>query len=109
MLISYKILICNLCVCTLILISGICSASLGQNNFHAGFIYDQFSLTLDSGRRTEAAGPFFYEQKKDSQNTWAIPPLFSRDSDPAIEQSEDDFLYPLLTSEHYGHEYRWQL
>ena len=45
----------------------------------------------------------------DSEKTWAIPPLFSHDRDPTIEQSEDDFLYPLLTHVNYGTEYRWQL
>jgi hypothetical protein len=104
-----KKFIFNLWICSLIFISGICSNCFGENNFHAGFIYDQFPLKLDSGKRTEAAGPFFYEQEKDSEKTWALPPLFSHESDPSIEQSEDDFLYPLLTYENYGKEYRWQL
>jgi len=96
-------------VCSLIFISGICSVCFGENIFHAGPIYDQFPLTLDSGWRTEAAGPFFHKQEKDSEKTWAIPPLFSRDSDPTVESREDDYLYPLLTYESYGSEYRWQL
>ena len=100
--------ICNLCVCSLILTSGFCRDCFGENDFHAGPFYDQFPLTLDSGQRTEAAGPFFYEQEKDTEKARAIPPLFSSDSDPAIEQSEDDFLYPLLTHIKYGTEYRWQ-
>src|SRR5471030_2125226 len=107
--IGSKNFICNLWICSLIFISGICPACHGENNFSAGPFYDQFPLTLDSGRRTEAAGPFFYKQEKDSEKTWAIPPLFSHERDPSIEQSEDDFLYPLLTCEHYGREYRWQL
>ena len=101
--------VCYLWVCSLIFISGFCSNCAGENEFHAGPIYDQFPLTLDSGQRTEAAGPFFYEQEKDSEKTWAIPPLFLHESDPAIEQNEYDFLYPLLTYENYGKEYRWQL
>jgi hypothetical protein len=110
MLISSKKFICCLPACALILIaSDFPLVCLGENNFNAGFIYDRFSLTLDSGERTEAAGPFFYKQEKDSEKIWAIPPLFSREQDPAIEQGEDDFLYPLLTREHYGQEYRWQL
>jgi hypothetical protein len=39
--------------------SGFCRDCLGENEFHAGPFYDQFPLTLDSGRRTEAVGPFF--------------------------------------------------
>jgi hypothetical protein len=57
----------------------------GRDNFVAGPFFSQFALTLDSGSRTEAVGPFFYDQQKDSGKTWAIPPLFSFDSDPAIQ------------------------
>jgi hypothetical protein len=95
--------------CCFGLTSGFCSVGFGADGFDAGPFYDQFSLTLDSGRRTEAAGPFFYNQQKDFEKVWAIPPLFSHKTDPSIESREDDFLYPLLTYEYYGKEYRWQL
>jgi hypothetical protein len=84
-------------------------AAFAANDFVAGPLFSQFSLTLDAGHRTEAAGPFFYDQKKDSEKTWAIPPLFSHDSDPAVESKEYDVLYPALTYERFGTEYRWQL
>ena len=80
-----------------------------ENNFHAGPLFDEFPLTLDSGQRTEMLGPFFYDQQMGSEKTWALPPFFSHDTDPAVESREDDFLYPLLTYECYGKEYRWQL
>ena len=98
-----------LCACCLSLTFSFSSIGFGADEFHAGPLYDQFALTLDSGRRTEAAGPFFYNQQKDSEKIWAIPPLFSHETDPAVESREDDFLYPLLTYEYYGNEYRWQL
>jgi hypothetical protein len=104
-----KFFACRLCAYLLIFASGFCSVCASRDIFHAGPFYDKFPLTLDSGQRTEAAGPFFYEQEKDSEKTWAIPPLFSHESNPFIESSEDDFLYPLLTYESYGMEYRWQL
>ncbi|MGH7975139.1 MAG: hypothetical protein ACREC8_00605, partial [Limisphaerales bacterium] len=88
---------------------GFCSVCFGAGNFHAGPLFDQFSLTLDSGSRTEAVGPFFYDQQKNSEKIWALPPFFSHDTDPAVELREDDFLYPLLTYHRYGKEYRWQL
>src|SRR4051794_29444712 len=75
---------------------------------HAGFLYDNFELTLAPGRRTEAAGPFFYSEQKDTQHTWAIPPLFSRTQDPDTESEEYDFAYPVLTYDRYGQQYRWQ-
>jgi hypothetical protein len=75
----------------------------------AGFIFDRFRLTLEDGFRTEAAGPFYYSQQSDSERQWAIPPFFSTDDDPVLDQHEDDVLYPLVTSTRYGHERRWQL
>lgn len=86
----------------------LCPAGFAQGDFHAGPIFDEFPLTLDTGHRTEAVGPFFYDQQRDSEATWAIPPLYSHDTDPAVESVENDFLYPLLTYERYGREYRWQ-
>jgi hypothetical protein len=85
-----------------------CSSAFAENVFHAGLFFDEFPLTLDVGHRTEAVGPFFYDQQKDSETTWAVPPLFSHDADTNVESREDDLVYPLLTYERYGREYRWQ-
>ncbi len=38
-----------------------------------------------------------------------MPPFFSKTSDPATESAEFDFVYPLLTYDRFGREYRWQL
>ena len=104
-----KIFIHHLRVCYLGLAIGFPSAAFAGDGFRAGPIFDQFALVLDSGQRTEAAGPFFYDQRKDSEKTWAVPPLLSYDADPAAESKEFDLLYPVLTYERYGMEYRWQL
>ncbi len=77
--------------------------------FHIGPFYDQFGLTLAPGERTEAAGPFFYDEHRDTAHTWAIPPLFSKTVDPALPLVEIDFIYPILTYDRYGDQYRWQL
>jgi hypothetical protein len=87
----------------------VCFSTFAGDDFHAGPLFDSFPLTLDSGSRAEAAGPFFYDEKRETERTWAIPPFFSHEEDPAVEAREDDFLYPLLTCERYGAEYRWQL
>jgi hypothetical protein len=97
----------HLQICWLLLALNFSFKSFGEN-FSAGPLFDEFKLTLDLGHRTEAIGPFFYDRKTDSEKTWAIPPLFSHDSDPAVESTEDDFLYPLMTYENFGTEYRWQ-
>ena len=80
----------------------------GADGFVAGPLFSRFELTLDSGHRSEAIGPFFYDQGKDSEETWGVSPLFSHNSDPAVELKEDDLLYPLLTYKSFGAEYRWQ-
>ncbi len=99
----------SLRLCGIGLVLTICPPAIAEDIFNAGLIYDQFALTLDPGNRTEAAGPFFYEQQKGSEATWAIPPLYSHDVNPALESREEDILYPILTYERYGMEYRWQL
>jgi len=85
------------------------SVAPAEGGFHAGPIFDEFALTLDSGHQVEAAGPLFYDQHKDSERTWAVPPLLSYETDPDTESKEFDLLYPALTYERFGTEYRWQL
>ncbi len=87
---------------------GFSPVGFAEDEFHTGLLYDQFPLTLDSGQRTEALGPLFYDQQKDSEKIWAFPPFFSHVTDPDVEYREDEFLYPLLGYESYGQEYRWQ-
>jgi len=105
----HLLIIHRLRIYCLLLVVGFSSAALAKDGFHAGPIFDQFSLTLVSGHRTEAVGPFFYDQKNDTEETWAVPPLISYDTDPVTETKEFDFLYPALTCERFGTEYRWQL
>jgi len=95
-------------VCGFGLVLSLSFPAFAESAFHAGLFFDEFPLTLDAGHRTEAVGPFFYNQQKDSEITWAIPPLFSHNTDTNVESREDDLLYPLLTCERYGKEYRWQ-
>ncbi|MGA3267124.1 MAG: hypothetical protein ABSE16_09900 [Verrucomicrobiota bacterium] len=79
-----------------------------EDAFSAGPLYDDFSLTLDPGERTEAVGPLFFSQQRDTERSWGLPPLFSWREDPAVEYSGYDILYPLLTCQSYGKEYLWQ-
>jgi len=109
MLIGHKKFKFCLRICSWLMMVKLSFAVFGSDGFVAGPLFGQFSLTLDSGHRTEAVGPFFYSQEIDSGKTWAIPPLFSHDSDPAVEMKEYNVLYPVLTCERFGTEYRWQL
>lgn len=81
----------------------------GADGVHVGPLYDEIQLTLDSGQRMEAAGPFLYDEQKGSQRTWALAPLLSCARDPELGLLEFDLLYPIFTYDNYGGQYRWQL
>lgn len=85
------------------------AAQAGEEALSAGFLYDNFDLTLEPGNRTEAAGPFYYSEIKESEQTLAYPPFFSVNKNTGVQSGELDLLYPLLTYEYYGREWRWQL
>ena len=75
-----------------------------------GPLYDDFSLTLESGRRTEILGPLNYSEERETRHTWAIPPLtLAHTWDPATDSEEWDFAYPLLTYDRFGKEVHWQI
>lgn len=82
--------------------------SAGMDSLNAGFLFDEFNLTLGPGHRTEAAGPFFYSEQKETRRIWAVPPALSYTRDPDTESREFDFLYPVMTYDRYGEQYRWQ-
>jgi hypothetical protein len=83
-------------------------STLAGDALHAGPLFDEFKLTLAPGHRTEAVGPFFYSQQKETQRIWAVPPLLSYTRDPGTESKEFDLLYPVVTYDRYGGQYRWQ-
>ncbi len=74
-----------------------------------GFLYDHFDLTLGPGERTEAAGPFYYNQQQDTEHIWALPPLLSYSRDPGPDLMEFNVLYPVFSYIRYGQQYRIQL
>jgi len=96
------------CLLLLGLAVSVSPSAFGADGLHAGFLFDEFNLTLAPGHRTEALGPFFYSQEKESQRIWAVPPLLSYTRDPGTESREFDFLYPVVTYDRYGEQYRWQ-
>src|ERR1700693_5565973 len=64
---------------------------------HAGFLFDQFPLTLEAAQRTEAARPFFYSEQKETESTIAVPPFFSDYRNYGVDHREIDIVYPFLT------------
>jgi hypothetical protein len=81
----------------------------GADFLSAGPLIHEFYLTLAPGQRIEALSPFYYREETEAQKTWAIPPLLSYTTDQAAGLKEFDILYPLLTYDRYGDQYRWQL
>lgn len=78
------------------------------DDLSAGPAFAQFPLTIGIGHRTEAAGPFYYNEHNDIDKTWALPPFFSHQADPSIDEFENDALYPVFTCVKYGTQYRAQ-
>jgi hypothetical protein len=74
-----------------------------------GPIFADYRLTLAPGHRTEAVGPLFYSEHKDTQDQCAMPPLWSDTRDRVADFEEFDFAYPLLTWDRFGTEYRFQI
>lgn len=92
-----------------IVLAGLLILHISGHAFDFGPLLDEFPLTLAPGERLEALGPFYYEQQSESQQTRAVPPLFSKTEDPELEYAEFDFLYPLLTYDRFGDQYRLQI
>jgi hypothetical protein len=94
---------------------GLLIAVLWLGLFHArgdilvGPIFSDFNLTLDAGSRTEVLGPLFYSEETEETSVLAVPPLFSYAHDRGIDSTEFDVLYPALTYDRYGDEYRFQI
>ena len=80
-----------------------------EDSPHAGPLFDDFPLTLEPGHRTEAAGPFYYEERTDSRETWALPPFLASTHYTNIQSSEFILAYPVMSYIRYGQQYRWQL
>ena len=100
---------CRLC-CWLGILTGLlaCRLQAADGPWNVGPLWDEFPLTLDSGERTEAWGPLFYCQTRDTEHTMAVPPLLCHVSDDVADWDEIDFLYPLVTYDRFGTEHRWQ-
>jgi len=103
-----RIVVAGLQFFVLLAFASVTNLSRADDGISAGPLYDQFKLTLENGDRTEALGPLFYDEDAGVRRTWAVPPFVSSAIDPSVELSEFDILYPLITCDRYGEQYRWQ-
>ncbi len=74
----------------------------------AGPFGHEFPLTLEDGRRIEAAGPLLSYEERDRWVQWALSPFFSYRRDTVLDAEEFDVLYPLLTVDRFGGEYKFR-
>ncbi len=84
-------------------------AQVSEDGPHFGLLYDHFSLTLREGNRTEAIGPLFGREQTETSSLLSISPVFSLYRDSSVDATESDFLYPLLSFDRFGPEYRFHL
>lgn len=95
----------------------------------AGFLFDQFPLTLETGLRTEVLGPLYATEQRWPEDavapgtdpfdaeppvtkiarTLTLAPLFNWGAEPSVENVSWDFIYPVVTYDRYGGEYRLQV
>jgi hypothetical protein len=93
--------------CALIAFQGLVRAEESTTSF--GPAWEHFPLSLKDGYRSEGLGPFFYDEHNEDSHVWAIPPFFSSVSSPGTDSAEIDFLYPIITYDRFGQEYRFQI
>lgn len=74
-----------------------------------GPLFHRFPLTLAEGERTEAFGPLLYRERAGERETLAVPPFFSRVTYRDVDAAEFDVLYPLLSYDRFGAEYRFHI
>jgi hypothetical protein len=73
-----------------------------------GPLFSEFDLTLQIGSGTEAVGPIWGSSESDGVSTWRISPLFSRENEPQLERAEWEFVYPFVSYDRFGTEWKVQ-
>ncbi len=94
-------------------LAGLClqisSPSAGAADVEMGPLVHEFELTLEPGERTEAVGPLAYYERGEAHEQWAFSPFLTYWRDKALDAEELDFLYPLVTFDRFGEEYRLKI
>lgn len=81
----------------------------GARAVDLGPVYDSFPLTLQKGERTEILGPLISKEKTEVDAGWTLSPLMNFRRNPGVENTTFDLLYPVITLDRYGTEYRFQI
>ncbi|MEN9601807.1 MAG: hypothetical protein RIS56_1413, partial [Verrucomicrobiota bacterium] len=98
--------------CGLSGLSGL-SASVGSagqdSEVRFGPLAEEFPLTLRTGQRGEALGPLFHWQETPEAWGWGFSPWVSYQHEPGVERTQAEFLYPLVSFDQYGSQYRFHI
>ena len=89
------------------------SASVGSagqdSEVRFGPLAEEFPLTLRTGQRGEALGPLFHWQETPEAWGWGFSPWVSYQHEPGVERTQAEFLYPLVSFDQYGSQYRFHI
>ena len=80
-----------------------------DDEFVAGPIYSDYSLTLEPGRQTNMMGPFWQDARTDEKRVWAINPILSYEKHEEGGFEEFDILFPLAGYHQIGGARRYHL
>jgi hypothetical protein len=89
-----------------LLLAALLSPTARTEPVTAGPLVHEFELTLMPGLRTESVGPLFHYEVADLWEQWAVSPFLSYTYDRGIDGEGLDFLYPFITYDRFGEEYR---
>lgn len=74
-----------------------------------GPIYGRFPLTLQQGSRTEILGPIVNFEQTTEDAGWTFSPLMTYRHNPGVDNTSFDLLYPIVSLDRYGSEYRFHI
>jgi len=94
----------------LLWVSGIClmqaEARAAENSGGEGY-YQR--LSLSSPDTLDPYGPLSYRKDSGTTTIWALSPLFSYTLDKDVDFEEFDFVYPVISYDRFGSEYRFHI
>ncbi len=102
---------CALFLSAAIVLSSVAPLRAAESSlpWQVGPLFQEFSLTLSKGTRFEALGPLWSHQEKGNETEWAVAPAVSYRFDRSTDSQEIDFLYPLISYDRFGMEYRFHI
>lgn len=71
--------------------------------------YQKLSLAATEADTVDPVGPLFYHRTSETMQIWSSPPLFSYTLDKETDFEEFDFVYPLISYDRFGPEYRFHI